>query len=79
MAYSLFPRKDGDSVVTKTKLFILFCMCNNIQLDICHALALKLKDVTNKSSGAIKVGGLITNITCYVGFDIDNLPFQKLK
>ena len=75
MAHSLFPKKDGDSVVTTTKLSILFCICNNIQLDICHALALKLKDVANKSSRAIKVGGLITNMTCYVGFDVDNLPF----
>ena len=68
MAHSLFPRKDGDSVVTTTELTILHCMCNNIQLDICHAIALKLKDVATKSSGAIKVGGLITNIACYVGF-----------
>ena len=79
MAHALFPRKDGDSVVSTTKLTLLYYMCNNIKLDICHAIAIKLKDVATKSAGAIKVGGLITTITRYVGFDMENMPFQRLK
>ena len=79
MAHSLFPRKDGDSVVTIIELNILYCICSNVKLDVCHAIALKLKDVATKMARAIKIGGLVTNIACYVGFDADNIPFEKLK
>ena len=59
MAHSLFPRKEGDSVVNTMELNILYGMVNNIQLDICHVLASKFKDITIKRSGVIKVGGLV--------------------
>ena len=55
MSHSLFPRKEGDSVVNTMELNILYGMVNNIQLDICHVLASKFKDITTKRSGVIKV------------------------
>ena len=79
MAHSLFPRKDGDFLVTTTELNILYCMCNNVKLDVCHAIALKLKEIATKMAGAVKISGLVTNIACYVGFDTDNMPFEKLR
>ena len=60
------------------ELNILYGMVNNIQLDICHVLASKFKDITTKRSGVIKVGGLVLAITNYLGFDIENMPFDKL-
>ena len=72
MVYSLFPRKDGDSVVTTTELNILYYIYNNVKLDVCNVIALKLKDVATKMAGAIKISGFVTNIACYVGFDADN-------
>ena len=77
--YSLFPRKDGDSMVTITELNILYCMCNNEKLDVCHAIMLKLKDVATKMAGAVKISGLVTDIAYYIGFNINNMPFEKLK
>ena len=53
-------------------------MVNNIQLDVYHVFASKFKDITTKRTGAIKVGGLVLSIANYVGFDIDNMPFDKL-
>ena len=78
MSHSLFPRKEGDSVVNTMELNILYGMVNNIQLDICHVLTSKFKDITTKRSGVIKVGGLVLAIASYLGFDVDNMPFDKL-
>ena len=50
-----------------------------MKLDVCHTIALKLKDVATKIVGAIKISGLVTNIACYVSFDADNMPFEKLR
>ena len=41
-------------------------------------LASKFKYITTKRTGAIKVGGLVLSIANYMGFDIDNMPFDKL-
>ena len=30
-------------------------------------------------TGAIKVGGLVTTIATYLGFDTENMPFKKFK
>ena len=78
MAYSLFFRKNGDTIVTTTELNILYYIYNNEKLDVCHTIALKLKDVTTKMARAIKIGRLVTNIAYYIGFDVDNMPFKKL-
>ena len=78
MSHSLFPRKEGDSVVTTMELNVLYCMVNNIKLDVCHIIASKFKDVATKQAGAIKIGGLVLSIANYVDFDIDNMPFDKL-
>ena len=78
MSHSLFPRKKGDSVVTTMELNVLYCMVNNIKLDVCHVLASKFKDITTKRTWAIKVGGMVLSIVNYLGFDIDNMPFDKL-
>ena len=78
MSYSLFLRKEGDSVVTTMELNVLYCMANNIKLDICHVLASKFKDIVTKRTEAIKIGGLVLSIANYVGFDIENMPFYKL-
>ena len=75
MAHSLFPRKEGDLVVTTIELNILYCMVHNRKLDVCHVIASKLTDVANRRIGAIKVGGLVLSIVNYLGFDIDNMPF----
>ena len=53
-------------------------MVNNLKLDVCHVLASKFKDVATKWAGEIKIGGLVLSITNYMGFDIDNMPFDKL-
>ena len=53
-------------------------MVNNTQLDICHVLASKFKDGVKKRTGAIKIGGLVPSIASYLGFDIENMPFDKL-
>ena len=78
MAHSLFPRKEGDLVVTTMFLNVLYCMVNNQKLDFCHVIASKLNDVANKRIRAIKVGGLVISIANYLGFDVDNMPFDKL-
>ena len=78
MSHSLFPIKEGDSIVTTIELNVLYCMVNNIKLDICHVLASKLKDIATKRIRAIKIGGLVLSIANYVGFDIENIPFGKL-
>ena len=79
MAHSLFPRKERDSVVTTTELNILYCMVNDRKIDVCHALAGKLRDVIAKVTEAIKVGGLVTTIAKYLNFGIENMPFEKIK
>ena len=79
MSYSLFSRKEGDAVVTINELNILYCMVNDRKLDLCHAIAIKLRDVANKMSGAIKVGGMVTTLAKYLGFDVENMPFDKVK
>ena len=56
MSHSLFPRKEGDFVVTTMELNVLYCMVNNIKLDVCHVIASKFRDVTTKKAGAIKIG-----------------------
>ena len=78
MSHSLFPIKEGNSVVTTMELNVLYCMVNNIKLDVCHVLASKFKDITTKRIWEIKVGGLVLSITNDSGFDIDNMPFDKL-
>ena len=79
MAHSLLPRKEGDSVVTTIELNILYCMVNDRKLDLCHLIAFKLNDMANRRIGAIKVGGLVLSIANYLGFDVDNMPFDKLS
>ena len=79
MSHSLFPRKEGDSVVTTIELNVLHCMVNNLKLDACHVLASKFKYMATKRAGAIKIGGLVLSIVNYRGFDINNMPFNKLS
>ena len=79
MSHSLFSRKEGDAVVTINELNILYCMVNDRKLDLCHAIAIKLRDVANKMSGEIKVGGMVTTLAKYLGFDVKNMPFDKVK
>ena len=62
MSHSLFSRKEEDAIVTINELNILYCMINDRKLDICHAIAIKLEDVANKMSWAIKVGGMVTTL-----------------
>ena len=38
IAYSLFSRKEGDSVVTTAELNILYCMIDDRKLDVNHTL-----------------------------------------
>lgn len=78
MAHSLFARKVGDSVVTTTELNVLYCMVNDRKLDVGHAIVGKLRDITAKTTGAIKVGGLITVIAKYLDFSIENMPLKKV-
>ena len=56
MSHSLFPRKEMDYMVSTIELNILYCMVNDRKLDICHAIARKLRDVAKKVTMAIKVG-----------------------
>ena len=53
-------------------------MVNNIKLDVCYVIASKFKDFVTKRAGAIKIGGLVLSIVNYMGFDINNMPFDKL-
>ena len=53
-------------------------MINNLKLNVCHVIAYKFKDKPNKRAGAIKLGGLVLSIANYLGFDINNIPFDKL-
>ena len=78
MSYSLCPTKEGDFVVTTMELNVLYCMVNNIKLYVCHVIASKFKDVVTKRVGVIKIGGLVLSSTNYMGFDINNIPFDKL-
>ena len=43
----------------------------------CHSL--KLKDVAQSFNTGIKIGGLVTTFTRYMGFDIDDMLFEKFK
>ena len=54
-------------------------MINNQKLDVYHAIAVKFWDVDNKMVGAIKVGGLVIVIANHLGFDMDNMPYDKIK
>ena len=54
-------------------------MVNNIKLDICHAIALKLKDVATKYSSTIKIGGIVTIIVEYYRFDLSECEYDKVK
>ena len=53
-------------------------MVHDRKIDICHAIALKLKDVAQKFNMAIKIGGLIMTFGHYVRFDIENMPFERV-
>ena len=44
MSYSLFPRKEGDSMVTTIELNVLYCMVNNIKLDVTDLVPLEPLD-----------------------------------
>ena len=69
MAHTFFGRKEGDGVVIMIELTILYCMVNNKKLDICHAIALKLKDIATKFSFTITIGGLVIEIVEYYEYD----------
>ena len=79
MAHTIFGRKGGDAVVTKIELTILFCMVNNIKLDICHAIALKLKDVATRYSSIIKIRRIVIAIAKYYEFDLSIWEYDKVK
>ena len=66
MSHSLFLRKEGDSIVTTMELSVLYCMVNNIKLNVCHVIASKFKDVATKRAGTIKIGGLVLSIANYL-------------
>lgn len=53
-------------------------MVHNKNIDICCAIALKLKDVAQKFNAAIKIGGLIMTFSRYMGFDIENMPSERV-
>ena len=77
--YIIFGRRDGDSMVTTTELIILYYMLHNKPLDICHAIALKFKNIATKFLVTIKIRGLMTTITEYYGFDMSRMDFDKVK
>ena len=79
MAHTIFGRKEGDGVVAKIELTILYCIVNDRKLDICHAIALKLKGVATKYFFAIKIGGLVMAIANYNGFDLSSWDYNKVK
>ena len=79
MSHSLFSRKEWDVVVTINELNILYYIVNDRKLDLFHAIAIKLRDVANKISGAIKVGGMVTTLSKYLGFNMENMPFDKVN
>ena len=56
ISQSLFPRKEGDTVISTTELNILYCMVNDRKLDIYNAITVELRDMATKMNGAIKVG-----------------------
>ena len=66
-------------MVTINELNILYCMVNDRKLDLCHVIVIKLRDVTNKMSRVIKVGGMVTTLAKYLGFDVENMSFDKVK
>ena len=79
MSPSLFGRKEEDSIVLTTELIILYCMLHDQKMDICYALTVKLRDLSTKTSGVIKIGGLVTTIANYLSFDTKNMSFDKIK
>ena len=79
ISHSLFGRKEANLVVLTIELTILYCMVHDQKVDICHALVRKFRDVVTKTSGAIKIGGFVTTIASYLGFDMENIPFEKVK
>ena len=66
-------------MVTTIELNILYCMVHDRKLDMCHALAGKLRDVAAKVIRAIKVGELVTAIAKYLNFNVKNMLFEKVK
>ena len=79
MAYTIFNRRESDLMVITTELMILYCIVHNKKLDICHVITLKFKDVATKYLIAIKIGGLVTVIAKYYGFDMSTIDFDKVK
>ena len=61
MAHTIFERKEADLIITNTKLQVLYCMVHNRKIDLCHAIALKIKDIAKKFNAAIRIGGLVTD------------------
>ena len=54
-------------------------MVHDKNINLCHAITLKLKDVAQNFRSAIRIGGLVTAIARYVKFDIDDMSFEKVK
>ena len=40
---------------------------------------MRIKEVTQKFNATIKIGGLVTAFARYMGFDIDKIPFERIK
>ena len=78
MEHTIFRRREV-AIIPNSELAILYCLVHDRKIDIFHAIALKLKDVAQKFNVAIKIGVLVTAFLWYVGFDIDKMPFERVK
>ena len=54
-------------------------MVHDRKIDLCHAIILKLKDVAQSFNAGIKIRSLVTTFAWYMGFDIDDMPFERVK
>ena len=78
LAHTVYDRKDSDSVVNSNELMLLYSMVTGYKLDMATTIAIKLHDVKH-GHGAIRIGGIITAVAKFVGFDLDTNPHNCVK
>ena len=79
MAHTIFGRREWDSVIPNTKLQVLYYMVHERKIYLCHAIALKLKDVVQSFNMAITIGHLVTIFVHYVSSIYMICHLRKLR
>jgi len=69
LAYSMFGRGDSQGVISQTELFFMSSMISETPVNVAAFVAAHLSKVGKAVSGDICVGGIITQIATFLGYD----------